>query len=329
MSQYHFTHRPRRLRRTAWLRELVAETRLHVSDLIWPVFITEAETAEPIASMPGVERLPISQLVAAAKRAAQLGIPAMAIFPATPLSKKSGDAAEAFNPENLVCRAVRLVKKEVPDIGIICDVALDPYTSHGHDGLVREGEILNDETVEALCRQVLTLAEAGCDMVAPSDMMDGRIGAIRETLDVAGYQNISILSYAVKYASAFYGPFRDAVGSKSALGKADKCTYQMDSRNRAEAMREILLDEAEGADALMVKPGMPYLDVIADVAAATQLPVFAYQVSGEYAMLMAAVQHGWLEEQPAVMESLLAFKRAGARGIFTYFAPQVAAWLAE
>jgi porphobilinogen synthase len=328
-SSLNLPRRPRRLRQSPWLRELVAEHRLHPSDLIWPVFIASGSTAEPIASMPGVFRLPIAQLVEEAKKAAALGIPAIALFPATPPEHKSDDGSEAFNPDNLVCQAVRALKAAVPEIGVICDVALDPYTSHGQDGLLQDGVILNDETVEALCKQAITLAEAGCDMVAPSDMMDGRVGAIRAALDEAGYAHTPILSYTAKYASAFYGPFRDAVGSANALGTADKRTYQMDFRNSREALTEAALDDIEGADALMVKPGMPYLDVVRTLSEYSELPVFAYQVSGEYAMLKAGAATAGMNERALVLESLIAFKRAGARGILTYFAPVVAQWLTE
>lgn len=325
-------HRPRRLRRQPWLRDLVAETRLHPSDLIWPLFLCEGQGeagCQPVASMPGVRRLTLDALRAEAARALTLGIPAVALFPATPAEKKSEDAAEAFAADNLVHRAVRMLKAEFPRLGVICDVALDPYTSHGHDGFVVDGDVDNDSTVKALARQAVALADAGCDIVAPSDMMDGRVAAIRANLDAAGHKNVSILAYSAKYASAFYGPFRDAVGSKTHLGRADKRTYQMNAANAREAEREVLLDIAEGADMLMIKPGMPYLDILRQTVDGTELPVFAYQVSGEYAMLRAAIANGWLEEKPAILESLLAFKRAGARGVLTYFAPEVAAWLRE
>ncbi len=332
MSDFPILYRPRRLRRQPWLRAMVAETRLHPSDLIWPLFLCEGQGeagCQAVASMPGVRRLTLDALRMEAARALALGIPAVALFPATPPEKKSEDAAEAFAADNLVHRAVRMLKAEYPDLGVICDVALDPYTSHGHDGFVVAGEIDNDSTVATLARQAVALAEAGCDVVAPSDMMDGRVGAIRAALDAAGHAQVSILAYSAKYASAFYGPFRDAVGSKSSLGRADKRSYQMDPANACEAAREVVLDIVEGADMLMIKPGMPYLDILKQTAESTDLPVFAYQVSGEYAMLLAAIQNGWLEEQPAIMESLLAFKRAGARGILTYFAPQVAEWLSH
>lgn len=323
--------RLRRPRMADWSRRLVAEHRLHVEDLIWPIFVAEHEAdCGPIATMPDVSRLSIAQAVEAAKQAAALGIPAMALFPCTPPEKKSDDAAEALNPENLVCRAVRAIKAQVPGIGIICDVALDPYTSHGHDGLLGSvGEVANDQTVEMLCAQAVVQARAGCDVVAPSDMMDGRVGAIRAALDAADFSQTLILSYAVKYASAFYGPFREAVGSKSALGKADKRTYQMDPANANEALREATLDVAEGADWLMVKPGMPYLDIVRMVSQSTGVPVMAYQVSGEYAAIRFAAQAGALDYKAAMLESLLAFKRAGASAIFTYAAKDVAGWLKE
>jgi porphobilinogen synthase len=315
----------RRNRMAAWSRRLVAESRLSVDDLVWPVFIEEGKRRRtPIPSMPGVDRLSVDRLTDAAREAAELGIPAVAIFPAIEASRKSEEAAEAYNPQGLVCRAVRALKKADLGIGIICDVALDPYTPHGHDGLMRDGEIINDETIEVLRKQALVLAASGCDVVAPSEMMDGRVGAIRDALDTEGYNNVRILSYAAKYASAFYGPFREAVGSATALGKADKRTYQMDPANADEALREVALDLAEGADMVMVKPGMPYLDVLRRVKDAFGVPTFAYQVSGEYAMLKAAAQLGWLDEERIMAESLIAFKRAGADGIFTYAALEVA-----
>jgi len=312
--------RLRRNRAQEWTRRLVAENRLTVEDLIWPVFVHDADSRENVPSMPGVQRLSISALVDEVGAAAGLGIPAVALFPVIPGSRKSETADEAWNPDNLCNRAVRAVKEAVPDIGVICDVALDPYTSHGHDGLLRDGEILNDETIDILCRQALAEAAAGVDIVAPSDMMDGRVGRLRDALDAAGYQHVKILAYSAKYASAFYGPFRDAVGSKSALGRGDKRTYQMDPANSDEALRECALDIAEGADMIMVKPGMPYLDILRRVKDAFSMPTFAYQVSGEYAMLTAAAGNGWLDGERAMMESLLAFKRAGADGILTYFA---------
>jgi len=304
---------------------MVSEHRVTVNDLIWPVFIQEGNNLRtPIASMPGVERLSIDLLTLAVKEARDLGIPAIALFPATPANLKTQDGEEAFNPENLVCRTIRAIKSAVPDIGIICDVALDPYTSHGQDGLVRNGIVVNDETVEVLCKQSVVQARAGCDVIAPSDMMDGRVGAIRKALDNAGFSHVAILSYAAKYASAFYGPFRDAVGSANNLGKSDKKTYQMDPSNSSEALREVALDIAEGADMVMVKPGMPYLDVVARVKDAFKVPTFAYQVSGEYAMLCAAAANGWLDREKVILESLLSFKRAGADGVLTYFAVEAA-----
>ncbi len=317
--------RPRRLRTSPWIRNMVSENCVTVNDLIWPVFIQEGNNLRmPIASMPGVERLSIDLLTSAVKEARDLGIPAIALFPATPTNLKTQDGEEAFNPENLVCRTIRAIKTAVPDIGIICDVALDPYTSHGQDGLVRNGIVVNDETVEVLCKQSVVQARAGCDVIAPSDMMDGRVGAIRKALDNAGFSHVAILSYAAKYASAFYGPFRDAVGSANNLGKSDKKTYQMDPSNSSEALREVALDIAEGADMVMVKPGMPYLDVVARVKDAFKIPTFAYQVSGEYAMLCAAAANGWLDREKVILESLLSFKRAGADGVLTYFAVEAA-----
>jgi porphobilinogen synthase len=317
--------RLRRNRAADWVRRLVAENRLGVADLIWPVFVHEGVgPRQAIASMPGVERLSIEALVDAVGEAAALGLPAIALFPVVPPNLKSERGEESWNPENLCNRALRAVKRAVPAIGLICDVALDPYTSHGHDGLLVDGQILNDETIDILCQQALAQAAAGVDIVAPSDMMDGRIGRIRDALDGAGYTDVRILAYAAKYASAFYGPFREAVGSKSALGKGDKRTYQMDPANGDEALREVALDIAEGADMVMVKPGMPYLDILHRVKQAFGLPTFAYQVSGEYAMLKAAAERGWLDDERAIMESLLAFKRAGADGVLTYAAVDVA-----
>ncbi|MDX2264314.1 MAG: porphobilinogen synthase [Hyphomicrobiales bacterium] len=312
--------RLRRVRQAPWSRAMVRETVLTPADLIWPLFIIEGKNQrQPIASMPGVERLSIDLAVAAAEQAASAGIPAIALFPNTERDLRDEAGSEAFNPENLVCRAVRAVKAAVPEIGIICDVALDPYTIHGHDGLLINGEIANDETVDALIRQSLVQAEAGCDILAPSDMMDGRIGAIRQALEDAGHTSTLIMAYTAKYASAFYGPFRDAVGSGGLL-KGDKRTYQMDPGNREEALREAELDLAEGADMIMVKPGMPYLDILREVKDAFGAPTFVYQVSGEYAMLMAAAQNGWLDRERVMIESLTAFKRAGASGVLTYFA---------
>jgi porphobilinogen synthase len=316
--------RMRRTRQEAWSRALVAETVLTPANLIWPLFVVDGKkTRQPIASMPGVERLSIDLAAQAAEEAAELGIPAVALFPYTQPSLRDEAASEAFNPENLVCRAVRAIKKRVPDIGVICDVALDPYTSHGHDGLLIEGEIANDETLEALIRQSLVQAGAGCDILAPSDMMDGRVGAIRQALEAQGFKNTLIMSYAAKYASAFYGPFRDAVGSSGTL-KGDKRTYQMDPANSDEALREFALDLAEGADMVMVKPGMPYLDIVRRVHETFRVPTFVYQVSGEYAMLSAAFENGWLSRERCVLESLMAFRRAGASGILTYFALEAA-----
>jgi porphobilinogen synthase len=317
--------RLRRNRRAAWSRRLVAENRLSVDDLIWPIFVHDgAAKRMPIPSMPGVDRLTVDLLTAAVSEAAELGIPAVALFPATNPAKKSADGDEALNLENLVCKSVRAVKKACPDLGVICDVALDPYTTHGHDGLLRDGSIVNDDTVEILCKQAVNQANAGCDVIAPSDMMDGRVGAIRKALDTAGYQHVQILAYAAKYASAFYGPFRDAVGSAPNLAGGDKKTYQMDPANGDEALREVALDIAEGADMVMVKPGMPYLDIVHRVKEAFGLPTFVYQVSGEYAMLNAAAERGWLDRDRVMLESLLAFKRAGANGVLTYFAVDAA-----
>ncbi|HEX5957023.1 MAG TPA: porphobilinogen synthase [Hyphomicrobiaceae bacterium] len=320
--------RMRRNRRAEWSRRLVAESTLTPSDLIWPVFLMEGtNTRTPVGSMPGVERISPDLAPWAAERAMALGIPAIAFFPYTEPSLKTPDGREAFNPENLVCRATRAIRRAGLDVGVMLDVALDPYTSHGHDGLLEGDEILNDETLEALVRQALVQVEAGCDVIAPSDMMDGRIGAIRTALDDAGHRNTQILSYAAKYASAFYGPFRDAIGSAGAL-KGDKRTYQMDCANSDEALREVALDLAEGADMIMIKPGMPYLDIVRRVRDTFGVPTFAYQVSGEYAMLMAAAERGWLDGDRVMIESLMAFKRAGAAGILTYFAPRAAEWLA-
>jgi porphobilinogen synthase len=319
--------RLRRNRGDAWSRALVRETALTASDLIWPVFVTEGRGQRvPIASMPGVARLSIDELVKDARRAARLGIPAIALFPQTPPDRKTEDGDEAANPDNLVCRAVRALKRRVPGIGVMCDVALDPYTSHGHDGVLRHGRVANDETVAALVRQALVQAEAGCDIVAPSDMMDGRVGAIRDALDAGGFQHVRIMSYAAKYASAFYGPFRDAIGSGRKLGAEGKRGYQMDAANGDEALREVALDIAEGADMVMVKPGMPYLDVVRRVKDMFGMPTFAYQVSGEYAMIAGAIERGWLD-RAAAAEALLCFKRAGADGNLTYFALEIASSL--
>ncbi|WP_374436246.1 porphobilinogen synthase [Inhella sp.] len=313
--------RPRRLRRDAATRDLVREHRLHASDLILPVFVHEGSEAQPIASMPGVARLPIDQLLRTAEEAMALGIPALALFPAIEPQLKTIDGAEAFNPQGLIPRAVRALKSHFPQLALLTDVALDPYTSHGQDGLPDEtGYLINDATVQLLVRQALTQAEAGADMVGPSDMMDGRIGAIRQAFEAAGLIHTRIMAYSVKYASGFYGPFRDAVGSKSALGKADKNTYYVDPGNSDEALREVAMDLAEGADMVMVKPGMPYLDVVRRVKDEFRVPTFAYQVSGEYAMLKAAAANGWLAHDVVMLESLLAFKRAGADGVLSYFA---------
>jgi porphobilinogen synthase len=315
--------RPRRNRRAEWSRRLVREHTLTAADLIWPLFVVEGNSRVPVAAMPGVERLPVADLVREAERAARLAIPCLALFPYTDPTLRDDAGSEALNSDNLVCRAIRAIKKEVPEIGVLCDVALDPYTSHGHDGLLRDGVIVNDETVAVLAKQALVEAEAGCDIIAPSDMMDGRVGAIRAALDQAGFVDVQIMSYAAKYASAFYGPFRDAVGSNATL-VGDKRTYQMDPANSDEALREVALDIEEGADMIMVKPGMPYLDVLRRVKDTFGMPTFAYQVSGEYAMIMAAAQNGWIDGEKAMLESLIAFKRAGADGVLTYFAPRVA-----
>jgi len=316
--------RPRRNRKADWARRLVREHVLTADDLIWPLFLVDGKgTRAPIASMPGVERLSVDEAVRAAERAAALSIPCLALFPYTDATLRDPDGSEALNPDNLVCRGIRAIKKEVPEIGVLCDVALDPYTSHGHDGLLRGGVIVNDETVAVLARQAVVEAESGADIIAPSDMMDGRVGAIRAALDQASFSDVSIMAYAAKYASAFYGPFRDAVGSNATL-TGDKRTYQMDAANSDEALREVALDIAEGADMVMVKPGMPYLDVLRRVKDAFGMPTFAYQVSGEYAMIMAAAQNGWIDGDKAMMESLIAFKRAGASGVLSYFAPRVA-----
>jgi porphobilinogen synthase len=319
--------RMRRLRRHEWTRRLVAETSLSSADLIWPLFLIDGENRrEAIASMPGVERLTIDQAVGAAEEAVRLGIPAIALFPCTDQRLKTEDGREALNPSNLVCNAVRVIKRALPEIGVLCDVALDPYTTHGHDGVLRDGIVANDETVEILVRQAILQAQAGCDIVAPSDMMDGRIAAIRNALEREGYKDTLIMAYAAKYASAFYGPFRDAVGSAKSL-KGDKRNYQMDPANGDEALREVAFDIAEGADMVMVKPGMPYIDIVRRAKERFGVPTFVYQVSGEYAMLVAAAERGWLDREQAMMESLIAFKRAGASGILTYFARDAAQFL--
>ena len=312
--------RPRRLRQAPWIRSMVAETVLTPADFIWPCFVIEGkDKAEPVPSMPGVERLTVDRLVAQAQEAHDLGIPAIAIFPYTQADRKTPGAEEAWNPENLVCTATRAVKAAVPGLGVMLDVALDPYNSDGHDGIVRGGEIVNDETLLALEKQALVQAEAGCDILGPSDMMDGRVGVIRRALEAHDFQNVTIMSYAAKYASVFYGPFREAVGSGGAL-KGDKKTYQMDPANCDEALREVAADLAEGADMVMVKPGMPYLDICRRVAEEFRVPTFAYQVSGEYAMLKGAMLNGWLDAEKTTLEALMAFKRAGCAGILTYFA---------
>ena len=322
------TVRPRRNRKAEWARRLVSEHVLTVSDLIWPLFLVEGKAKRvPVAAMPGIDRLSVDEALREAEKALRLDIPAIAFFPYTEPHLKDEHGSEAFNESNLVCKACRAIKKEFPEIGLVTDVALDPYTSHGHDGLVREHagslQVLNDETVKALVRQSLNQARAGADIIAPSDMMDGRVGAIREALDDEGFLDVQILAYAAKYASAFYGPFRDALGSAGVL-KGDKRTYQMDPANSDEALREVALDLDEGADMVMVKPGMPYLDIIRRVKDEFGAPTFAYQVSGEYSMIMAAAQNGWIDGDKAMMESLIAFKRAGADGVLTYFAPRAA-----
>lgn len=323
MSAAYPALRLRRTRASGWSRRLHAETVLTPADLIWPLFVTEGE-GEPIASLPGVSRWNLAGVVARAREARDLGIPVVALFPNTPPQLRSDDGAEALNPDNLMCRAIRAIKDAVPEIGVLTDVALDPYTSHGHDGIVdANGYVLNDATSDALVRQAVVQAEAGSDIVAPSDMMDGRVGAIRAGLEGAGHVNVQIMAYAAKYASAFYGPFRDAVGSRGLL-KGDKKTYQMDPANSEEALREVALDIAEGADSVMVKPGLPYLDIITRVKAAFEVPVFAYQVSGEYALIEAGVAAGVADRDALVLETLLAFKRAGCSGVLTYHAAHAA-----
>ena len=321
--------RLRRMRRDAFSRRLMRETVLTANDLIWPVFVREGErTRESVPSMPGVERVSIDELVRSAGEAYALGVPALALFPVTPMEAKSLDAREAWNPDGLVQRAVRALKREYPELGVITDVALDPYTSHGQDGLIDDsGDVLNDATVAALVEQALSHAEAGADVVAPSDMMDGRIGAIRHAFEGAGFVHTRILAYAAKYASSFYGPFRDAVGSAASLGKGNKYSYQMDPANADEALREVALDLEEGADMVMIKPGLPYLDIVHRVKRRFGAPTFVYQVSGEYAMLKAAAQNGWLDERACVLEALTSIKRAGADAVLTYFAVDAARWL--
>lgn len=316
--------RLRRNRKTDWSRRLVCETQITTNDLIWPIFIMDGQkTRIPVPSMPRVERLSIDEAIRDAEQAKKFGIPVIALFPATDPSSKNAQGSEALNENNLICSATRAIKKAVPDIGILTDVALDPYTDHGHDGLLIDGRIDNDASVSVLTEQALVQARAGADIIAPSDMMDGRVGAIRAALDAEGFTDIQIMAYAAKYASAFYGPFRDAVGSKGSL-KGDKRTYQMDPANSNEALREVALDLEEGADMIMVKPGLPYLDIVYRVKEAFGVPTFAYQVSGEYAMIQAAAQNGWLDLEKVMIESLVAFKRAGADGILTYFALEVA-----
>ena len=319
------TTRLRRTRQFGWSRNLVREHELTVTDLIWPVFVKTGQSEKiPVDSMPGVFRWSIDLLVDQVQQAVDLGIPAIALFPETDPAKKTDDAREAVNPNNLICQAVRILKQEVPEMGIICDVALDPYTSHGHDGLFVGGYVVNDQSLEVLAQQALVQAEAGCDVIAPSDMMDGRVGFIRKALDAAGFENTMIMSYAAKYASGFYGPFRDAIGSTGNLAGGSKKTYQMDPGNTDEALREVELDLAEGADMVMIKPGMPYLDIIHRIKSTFGAPTFAYQVSGEYAMLCGAFEKGWLDRDQVLMESLLAFRRAGCDGVLTYFAMDAA-----
>lgn len=317
--------RMRRTRSQDWSRRLVQENKIHVDDLIWPVFVIEGENkTEKVEAMPGVERMSIDVLVESAKEAESLGIPVIALFPVTPVELKTEDGREAYNPDNLVCRAVRAVKEACPNLGVLCDVALDPFTTHGHDGIVIDGDVANDETVEVLVKQAINQARAGCDIIAPSDMQDGRIGAIRIALEAEGFTNTMIMSYAAKYASCFYGPFKVAVGSASGFGKKNKKSYQQDPSNSLEAIREVGLDVDEGADMVMVKPGMPYLDVLRQVKDTFGMPTFAYQVSGEYAMIKAAGENGWVDGDAVMRESLLCFKRAGADGILTYAALDIA-----
>jgi porphobilinogen synthase len=325
------TTRMRRMRRDAFSRRMMRETILTPDDFIYPVFVLEGSgEREPVPSMPGVERMSIDLLVEEAQTIAALGVPAMAIFPVTPMSAKSLDAREAFNPDGLAQRAVRALKDAVPDLGVMTDVALDPFTTHGQDGLIDDaGYVMNDETVEVLVKQAVSHAEAGADIVAPSDMMDGRIGAVRAALEQAGQIHTRIMAYSAKYASSFYGPFRDAVGSAANLGGGDKYTYQMDPANSDEALHEVALDLQEGADMVMVKPGMPYLDIVRRVKDRFGAPTFVYQVSGEYAMLKAASQNGWLDERAVVLEALTSIKRAGADGILTYYAKDAARWMSE
>jgi porphobilinogen synthase len=330
MTIGHFpATRLRRNRHDAWTRRMVAETKLSVDDLIWPVFIMEGHNATTdVAAMPGVQRVTVDRLVSFVEPVARLGVPAIALFPVTPSDRKDAEGTESANPDNLMCQAARLLKREFPGVGLVGDVALDPYTDHGHDGVIRDGYVANDATLAILSQQATNQARAGVDIIAPSDMMDGRVGAIRAALDQDGLIHTRIMSYAAKYASAFYGPFREAVGSGGAL-KGDKKTYQMDPANADEAMREVAMDLDEGADMVMVKPGLPYLDILRRVHERFGVPTFAYQVSGEYAMVMAAVRNGWLDHRAAMLETLLAFKRAGASGVLTYFAPDAARVLRE
>jgi porphobilinogen synthase len=328
-NRLDLTIRPRRNRKSDWSRRLVAEHVLTPDDFIWPVFLCEGERRrEPVESMPGVERYSVDEIARVAEQAAKLKIPALALFPNTDPAKRTDDGREALNPDNLVCRALRVLKREFPELGLAADVALDPYTSHGHDGLIEDGKILNDETVAVLVDQAKVLADAGCDVIAPSDMMDGRVGAIRTGLDAAGFLDVQILAYTAKYASAFYGPFRDAVGTSATL-IGDKRTYQMDPANGDEALREAMLDIEEGADMLMVKPGLPYLDIVWRMKEAFGLPTLVYQVSGEYSMIEGAARRGWIDGDKAMLESLMACKRAGADAILTYFAPRAAEKLAR
>ena len=327
---FHPGYRPRRMRRDNFSRRLMRENTVTTDDLIYPLFIHDGQGRIPVTSMPGVERLSIEELLKVAGECVALGIPVIDLFPVIEPARKSLDGAEAWNPDGLAQRAVRALKAAYPQLGVMTDVALDPYTTHGQDGIIDDtGYVLNDITVDALVKQAVSHADAGADIISPSDMMDGRIGAIRQALDAAGHTNVRIMAYSAKYASAFYGPFRDAVGSAGNLGKADKKTYQMDPANSDEAMREIALDLDEGADMVMVKPGTPYLDIVRRVKAEFGVPTFAYQVSGEYSMLKAAAANGWLDEKACVMETMLGFKRAGADGVLTYFAPQIARWLKE
>jgi len=327
MSTFPAT-RLRRLRQADWSRRLVRENVLTVNDLIWAVVVSDtADPVQPVAAMPGVERLGLKALADAAKRAEKLGIPAMAIFPHIDPAKKNANGSEALNPDGLVPQAIKTIKDAAPNVGVICDVALDPFTTHGHDGVMKDGIILNDETVNRLTKQALIQARTGCDVIAPSDMMDGRIGAIREMLEMEGFTDTMILSYAAKYASGFYGPYREAIGSGTVL-QGDKKTYQMDPANTEEALREVAMDLDEGADMVMVKPGLPYLDIVRQISETFGVPTFAFQVSGEYAMIQAAAANGWIDGDRVMMESLMAFKRAGAAGIITYFAPRAAELMA-